>query len=470
MGGLSQACILLADDDPNFRKVVAYNLARMGTTVEAVANGREALERLASGQAFDVLLTDVRMPEMDGLELLRALRRREREAAQAPGAPDAPPRRLPVILITAHGDIEMAVQAMHDGADDFLTKPFERDRLAEKIERALRPGRLERENRALREELGRRCSFDGIVGSSPAMRELFDLMGRVAQRDATVLILGESGTGKELVARALHASGPRAAGPFVAVNCAAIPPMLLESELFGHVRGAFTGADQSREGRFQLANGGTLLLDEIGDMPPELQAKILRVLQEREVEPVGAERPVPVDVRIVAATHRDLERLARDGDFRQDLFYRLNVVALCVPPLRDRREDIPLLAKRFLERFGEPDVRLERDALERLSSWSWPGNVRELENAIERALALRADPARITAADLALVEPPRLADAAQAALYEIPDQGIVLDEVERRLIESALAKTGGNQTRAARLLGITRQKLIYRMQKHGLQG
>jgi two-component system NtrC family response regulator len=298
------------------------------------------------------------------------------------------------------------------------------------------------------------------------MRQLFELMGRVAYRDTTVLILGESGTGKELVARALHYNSPRREGRFVALNCAAIPPALLESELFGHVKGAFTGADSSREGRFQLASGGTLMLDEIGDMPLELQAKLLRVLQERQVEPVGSGKPVPIDVRIIAATHRNLEQLVQAGEFRQDLYYRLNVVPLHVPPLRDRLEDVPLLVRHFLKQFGEPGIAVEPEAIEALRRHRWPGNVRELENTIERALALREHPERITAGDIMMPPAPR--NESGGGVLEVPDEGVVIDDVEKQLILSALRKTGNNQTRAADLLGITRQKLIYRMHKYGI--
>ena len=444
--------ILLVDDDQNFRRVAAYQLGETGAEVTTAGDGREGLEAFRQGR-FDLVLTDVKMPELDGMALLREIR------ALSAG--------VPVILVTAHGDIEMAVQAMQNGATDFITKPFDRAQLRAKVERALAPGRLERENQALREELVTRYSFENLIGSSAAMRQLFELMGRVAFRDTTVLLLGESGTGKELVARALHYSSARREGRFVAVNCAAIPPALLESELFGHVKGAFTGADASREGRFQLASGGTLFLDEIGDMPLELQAKMLRALQERQVEPVGAAKPVAVDVRIIAATNRNLERLVELGEFRQDLYYRLNVVPLHLPPLRDRMEDIPLLVRHFLKRFGEPGVAIEPEAIERLRSHRWPGNVRELENTVERALALREKPDRITARDILLPEPARTETAA-AGWLEIPDEGIVIDDVEKQLILNALRKTGNNQTRAAELLGITRQKLIYRMHKYGI--
>jgi two-component system NtrC family response regulator len=441
-----RARILLVDDDPNFLKVAEFNLSRTEAEIAAFSNATDALAAFKS-DPFDLVLSDVKMPGMDGLTLLQKVR------ALAPA--------IPVILITAHGDIEMAVQAMQMGANDFLTKPFKREILLEKVDRALKVRVLERENRALREELTDRFSFKSIVGSSPAMRQLFETMSRVAERDTTVLILGESGTGKELVARALHYSGPRRGGRFVAVNCAAIPPALLASELFGHIKGAFTGADAAREGRFVAASGGTLFLDEVGDMPLDLQASVLRALQERQVEPVGADHPVAVDVRILAATHQDLEKQVQDGTFRQDLYYRLCVVPLHVPPLRDRIEDIPLLVKHFLERFDEPHVRVEPEVFEELSRHNWPGNVRELENAIERALALRSDPTRLAGHDIVLPAAPE-----RLTLFEVPDQGVNIDEIEKSLVASALRKAGNNQTRAARLLGLSRQQLIYRMHKY----
>lgn len=447
----AQTKVLVVDDDQNFLKVISFNLTQQGLQVTVAHDGLQALE-LFKSEAFDLILSDVRMPQMDGLTLLDQIRQLHEDT--------------PMIMITAHGDVEMAVQAMQAGATDFLTKPFDRMLLQKKIERALKLKRLEQENRVLREELVDRFSFENIVGNSAPMRQLFDLMRRVAHRDATVLILGESGTGKELVARAVHYASSRRDSAFVAINCAAIPPNLLESELFGHEKGAFTGADRAREGRFQVASGGTLFLDEIGDMPLDLQAKLLRVLQERVVEPVGSSKPVPVNVRIIAATNKDLEQLVRSGDFRQDLFYRLNVVPLYLPPLRDRREDIPLLVRHFLVKMGESKVVVEREAMEVLSAFDWPGNVRELENAMERALALRADPNRITPADIMLYSP---REQAESTLLKIPDEGIVLDELEKKLIISALAKTGRNQTRAAQLLGITRQQLIYRMGKYEIQ-
>lgn len=446
-----KARILVADDNPDFLQVMEYNLSGAGAEVVIAATGTEALAKFGL-ERFDLVLADVRMPGLDGMALLQEMR--------------ALNSSIPVILITAHGDIEMAVEAMQVGAADFLPKPFKRARLLEKVSRALKLEILERENRALREELITRFSFENMVGSSPAMRALFDLMARVTMRDTTVLILGESGTGKELVARALHYGGPRRKGRFVPVNCAAIPASLLESELFGHVKGAFTGAESAREGRFQAASGGTLFLDEVGDMPLELQAKLLRALQERQIEPVGSNRPVPTDVRIIAATHQDLSRMVREGKFRQDLFYRLNVVQLPVPPLRDRIGDLPLLVRYFLRHFGEPDLVVEPGALEKLERHPWPGNVRELENTIERALALRAHPDRITGEDIFLSTMQEALN--RPLLQEVPEGGIVLDEVEKQLVISAYAKSGGNQTRAAQLLGITRQQLIYRLHKYGI--
>ena len=451
MAMLNQARILLVDDDPNFQRVTAFTLMKAGAEVTSVSSANEALEAFGGGP-FDLILSDVKMPGMDGLQLLAEIR--------------AVDTQVPVILITGHGDVEMAVEALQSGANDFLTKPFDGDRLKKKIDRALRLPRLERENRALREALADRHTFGNIIGSSNAMRQLFERMRRVVHRDATVLILGESGTGKELVAQAIHYAGPRSDGHFVAVNCAAIPPTLLESELFGHVKGAFTGADRAREGRFALASGGTLFLDEIGDMPLELQAKLLRVIQERRVEPVGSNQSTSVDIRLIAATNMDLAKLVHDGEFREDLYYRLSVVPLHLPPLRDRREDIPLLVTHFLKKFGTPNVVVDREAIDLLMAGQWRGNVRELENVIERALALRASEDRITLQD---VEPQATpGPGTTCARFDIPDEGIVLDEVEKQLIERALHKTGNNQTRAAQLLGISRQKLIYRMQKFGI--
>jgi DNA-binding NtrC family response regulator len=452
---MTEKCrVLVADDEPSLRRIVEYNLVEWGFEVVSAPNGPQAVE-LFQQQPVDLVLTDIKMPPyFDGLELM------DRIHAIDPSAP--------FIVLTAFGSIEVAVEAMRRGAVDFLTKPFEREDLESKVRRAVRP-------RQLRFELRERYSFDNIIGAGKGMAELFEMMSRLIQSDTTVLIRGESGTGKELVARALHYKSARAEKRFVAVNCSAIPSSLLESELFGYVRGAFTGAEQDRMGRFESANKGTILLDEIGDMPLELQAKILRVLQEREIEPVGARETRPIDVRVICATHRNLEEMVQRGEFRSDLFYRLNVVPLAVPPLRERMEDLPFLLKHFLEKSGFDPAKLDAGVPAVLERHNWPGNVRELENVIERAVILRNIPERLTAEDfrraLSVTGTGNGVSASPSrsgCIFRIPDEGIVLDDLERQLIEQALEKTGGNQTHAAHLLGISRQTLIYRMQKYGI--
>jgi len=375
---------------------------------------------------------------------------------------------IPVIVITAYGTIESAVEAMKHGAFDYITKPVSRDELRLVLEKAVRMRRLEKENVELRAEVTDRYRFESIIGSSGKMKEVLDLAGRVAVSDASLLITGESGTGKELLARGVHFNSRRADGPFVAVNCAAIPDSLIESELFGHVRGAFTGAVKDKEGKFELADGGTLFLDEIADLRIDLQAKILRALQEREVDRVGGGTPRSVDVRVIAATNKDIERAVREGVFREDLYYRLNVITLFIPPLRDRKEDISLLVSHFLKKFNkDADVRFDPGALSVLTAYGWPGNVRELENVIERASVLRRG-ALITKDDL----PEKLKKerpGVEDIILNLPEQGISLEDLEKSLIIKALDKHKGNQTRAAEYLGITRPTLIYRMEKFGLK-
>jgi two-component system NtrC family response regulator len=373
-------------------------------------------------------------------------------------------------MLTAHGTIAAAVEAMRLGAFDYLTKPFTRDQLRASVRKALEVGRLKSENRQLRQMVTERFSFASMIAGSRAMRGATDTAARVAQSDTTVLLLGESGTGKELLAKAIHVHSGRARGPFVTLNGAAIPEHLLESELFGHKRGAFTGAVADKAGKFEAADGGTIFLDEIGDLPLVLQAKILRVLQEREIDTVGDTRPRTVDVRVVAATNRDLEKMIADGTFREDLYYRLAVVSVRVPPLRERTDDIPLLVEHFLAKHA---ARLNRAApvadkavYSALNLYAWPGNIRELENVIERALVLDRDGV-VGLDDL----PERI--HAQARRFgnvrvELPDDGVSLEGVERDLIAAALEKHGGNQTRAAAYLDITRSALLYRMQKYGL--
>ncbi len=450
---MKKATILLIDDDDSLRRVMEFSLTEAGHKVETASSGEEGL-RLFEKSSFDAVITDITMPGMNGMEVLARVRARD----------DA----LPVIMITAYGTIENAVQAMKEGAFDYITKPFNRDELRLTLEKALRLRRLEKENVELRAEVTDRYRFESIVGSSDKIKGVLDLAGRVAGSDATVLITGERGTGKELLAKGIHFNSPRSVGPFVAVNCAAIPETLIESELFGHVKGAFTGAVRDKEGKFELADGGTILLDEIGDLRVDLQAKILRVLQERMVDRVGGSKPIPVDVRVIASTNRDIEQAIKEGKFREDLYDRINVVALHIPPLRERKEDIPLLAKHFLNKFSKnAQAGMNEEALGVLVSYGWPGNVRELESVIERASVLKRGDV-ITPADL----PDKLKkekSGIENIILNLPDDGIALEDLERSLIIKALEKHGGNQTRAAEYLGITRPTLIYRMEKYGLK-
>lgn len=451
-----RARVLLVDDDESFRRVQEYQLNRAGYRVTTAADGEAALDAFRDG-LHDLVVTDVRMPGLDGLELLARVRAI---------SPDTP-----VVMITAEGTIETAVEAMKQGAFEFLTKPFPGEKLRLTLERAHEFARLQRENRELRREVEGRFSFENIIGSTPPMKAMFDSMELAAPAASTVLIFGETGTGKELVARAIHYNSPRKEGPFVTVNCGAIPETLMEAELFGYRRGAFTGADADRKGKFETADGGTLFLDEVGEIPLALQPKILRVLQSGEVDRLGADRPVRVTVRIVAATHRDLEQLASEGAFREDLYYRLAVIPLVVPPLRDRRDDIPLLADHFLRRMenetGRAGLRIPPEAFSLFDRYPWPGNVRELENTIERLVVLSRDDQLDVQS---LPEKIRgVAEAGSATGIKLPPQGVRLEELERDLICQALERNGGNRTKAARDLGLTRNTLLYRMQKHGLR-
>ncbi len=450
---MKRSTILLIDDDNSLRRVIEFSLTDGGYKVQTAASGEEGL-RLFEKTKFDTVITDITMPGMNGMEVLAKVRQRD--------------ANIPVIVITAYGTIESAVEAMRQGAFDYITKPFNRDELRLTLEKALRLRRLEQENTELRAEVIDRYRFESIIGSSARIKEVLDLAGRVAASDASVLITGESGTGKELLAKGIHFNSRRASGPFVAVNCAAIPEHLIESELFGHMKGSFTGAVKDKEGKFELADEGTLFLDEIGDLRIDLQAKILRALQERQVDRVGGSKPIDVDVRVIAATNKDLERAAQEGVFREDLYYRLNVVALVMPPLRERKEDIQLLAGFFLKKFNrDTAVTLDAPALERLKSYGWPGNVRELENAMERATVLRRG-AVITIDDL----PERLKKekpGVESIILNMPEHGLSLEELEKTLIIKALEKHANNQTRAAEYLGITRPTLIYRMEKFGLK-
>ena len=443
--------VLVVDDDASLRRIVEYNLAEEGHAVATAASGEEALRALERSR-FDLVVTDIKMPGMDGMELLRRVK------TASPGTE--------VIVITAFGTIEMAVEAMKAGAFEYITKPFNRDELKLAARKALKLRHLEVENVRLRREVARKYGFENIVGDSPAMQRVFRLVEKVADTGAPVLITGESGTGKELVARAVHYRSSRAEQPFVAVNCAAIPRDLLESELFGHVKGAFTGAIRDRSGKFEEANCGTLFLDEVGELPFDLQAKILRALQQMEITPVGSNQIITVDVRIVAASNRDLEEGTREGRFREDLYYRLAVVPIHLPSLRERPEDIPLLVAHFLKTLAPGGgVTIATEALEALKRHPWKGNVRELENTIERLLILReSDVIRVT--DLPeKIRHPAAVGRPGGFTFTFPPEGVGLEEAEKALILEALRRTGWNQSRAAQLLKVPRHILLYRMEK-----
>jgi two-component system nitrogen regulation response regulator GlnG len=465
------ARVLIADDEPSIRFVLRETLESAGHDVSDVSNGDDAL-RLLTEASFDLAFFDIRMPGASGLDLL--------ERARTVGSDVA------IVIITAQNTFENAVEAMKRGAFDYLQKPFGTQEVLALVEKALRSRALESEVRALRRALGKGAPpSERLVGKSGVLLEVFKTIGRVARSDVPVLVTGESGTGKELIARAIHAASPRAAAPFVAVNAAAIPRDLLESELFGHERGAFTGAIEARAGRFREASGGTLFLDEIGDMPVDLQAKLLRVLQSGEVTSVGGRRAEAVNVRVLAATHRDLDAAVAAGAFREDLLYRLRVVPIAVPPLRERREDIPPLIDHFLARYdaeltGGMHV-ISPDAVERLTRHAWPGNVRELENAIKRALVLAASEV-IGAEDFAFLDGGSASERVAMSLESIVRaeteaaleagvgdvHGALLARVEKPLIQTALARTGGNQLRAAELLGINRNTLRKRILELGI--
>ena len=451
----TMATILIADDDDSLRRVLEFQLREGGYAVVTAADGLAALELFTEAEV-DCLITDLRMPGLSGLELIR------RASAIA--------SETPVIVITAYGDVETAVEAMRAGAFDYVTKPFNREEILMTVEKALVFGQAISENRRLRRLVHDRFRLENVIGSSERMGRVLDLVERVARSDVTVLITGESGTGKELIARGIHFSGPRAERPFVALNCAAIPETLIESELFGHKRGSFTGAIADSKGKFEEASGGTLFLDEVSAMPPVLQPKLLRVLQEQEIVRLGESAPRKVNVRIIAATNRDLQTMIADGAFRDDLYFRLAVVPIGLPPLRERREDIPLLAEHFLKRACERhklgELRMDREVFAALSAYSWPGNVRELENTVER-MAVLSTGETITLEDLpeSIRQPPNYV---ANVLLELPADGLSIEQVEREIIRQALEMHDGNQTRAARYLDITRSALIYRMQKYGL--
>ena len=452
--------ILVVDDEAELRQAIVEILTLDGFEVDSAGSAEEAAEKLAQ-VPYDILITDLMLPGRNGVELL------DEALAKYPETIG--------LVITGHASIETAVQAIKKGAHDYLTKPFKLIELPLRVRKGLRQRQLRFENQHLRRQLKEKYSFDNMVGTGRPMKEIFELIETVAGLNTTVLIQGETGTGKELIARAIHFNSPRRDQKLVSINCGAIPETLLESELFGHVKGAFTGAIQTRIGRFEQANGGTLFLDEIGNMPQTLQIKLLRVLQEREFERVGGNSTIKIDVRIVAATSANLEEMVREGTFREDLFYRLNVIPVDLPPLRERREDIPLMIQRFLKQFTETHAleskTIAPEVIKALMSFDWPGNVRQLENIVERMVALTGPRPTIVALDL----PPEIQSRSGANLppmIEIPDEGInfqsVVSGMERELILQSLRKTGGNKKLAAKLLNLKRTTLIEKIKRIGL--
>jgi DNA-binding NtrC family response regulator len=447
--------ILVVDDDSSFRRVLQYQLKEAGYSASSAPDAKQALA-LFSETPQDAVITDLDMPEISGIEFLRQIKQQ---------SPDTP-----VIVITAYGTIDSAVEAMKLGAFHYLTKPVNRDALLHTLENALKFAGLVNENRNLREAVSAAFKFDGIVGTSSPMRRLIEQATQLARVDSTVLIAGESGTGKEILAKSIHFNSSRQARPFVVINCGAIPETLLESEFFGYRKGAFTGAVSNKQGKFEAADGGTVFLDEIGELPLALQVKVLRVVQENEIDVVGESKPRKVDVRIIAASHRDLRQMVEDGLFRQDLYYRLNVAPLRLPALRERREDVPLLvqffAERICKRYGRPLIAIDKGIMQKLQWYSWPGNVRELENTIERLIVFSKNDVA-DAKDLPdEILNPQL--TVGDAVLHIPPEGISMAQVERELVLTALERNQWNQTRAANFLHISRNVLIYRMQRYRL--
>lgn len=445
-----QTEILIIDDDTSLRRVLEFNLQEAGYKVTAAASGEEGL-RVFAEITPALVITDMKMPNMDGMQVIKSIKE------QSPATP--------VIMITAFGSVDMAVNAMKSGAYDYITKPFNRDELRFTVAKALEFSTLSAENQRLKTELANKDDFSTIIGNSTVMAKVFQVVSKVADTEASVLITGESGTGKELVARSIHNRSSRKNNPFIAINCAAIPHDLLESELFGHVKGAFTGAVRDKVGKFVQADCGTLFLDEVGELPVALQPKLLRALQERVVEPVGGTREIRLDVRVVAATNLEMDKAIADGTFREDLYYRLAVIPLHLPPLRQRQEDIALLLKHFCKRHHAEQVRFDKEAMTALKKYHWPGNVRELENLVERLLIMRSNDV-ITLADL----PDKILNPGMADnnIINLPPGGYSLEQLEKEVVTQALQQNNWNQTAAARFLQIPRHTLIYRMEKYSI--
>lgn len=446
-----KAKILIIDDDNSLRRVLEYNLQEEGYEVHAASSGEEGLYWFGQTKP-DLVITDMKMTGMDGLMVLKSIKERSPETL--------------VMIITAFGTVDVAVEAMKNGAYDYITKPFNRDELKLTVKKALQFNGLNEENKRLKSELTDKADFRTIVGSSKEMEKVFDVIRKVADTEAAILIAGESGTGKELVARSIHVNSSRRDAPFVAINCAAIPRDLLESELFGHVKGSFTGAVKDKAGKFQLAEGGTLFLDEVGELPLELQPKLLRALQEKEVEAVGGTTTQKLDVRVVSATNLDIDKAISVGTFREDLYYRLGVIPIHLPPLRERRKDIPLLIRYFCSKHGSDKVTFDKDALHTLVMYPWPGNVRELENTVERLLIMRnGDVIGIDELPEKFLEN----GVSGSAVIKLPDEGYSLEQLEREVVVQALERNHWNQTAAARFLRIPRHTLIYRLEKYGIE-
>jgi len=448
-----QSHILVVDDEASLRELLVIMLQREGYRVDEADNGVTALEKV-NHNSYDLIISDIQMPQLTGIELLRELRRREIDVT--------------VLMVTAFSSTEEAVEAMKLGAYDYITKPFKNDEIRLVIKNALERTQLQEENRKLKKELGERFSFKQLIGNSPAMKDMIALLERAAPSQVSVLICGESGTGKELVARALHVNSPRKEKAFVPINCGAIPENLLESELFGHEKGAFTGAARRKEGLFEAAEGGTLFLDEIGELPMAMQVKLLRVLQEREFRRVGGTKDLPLDIRLLAATNRDLEEAVQGGTFREDLYYRLNVIQVDLPPLRNRTTDIPPLMDYFYrKRSGQGHLPIAEAAMKCLLEYSWPGNIRELENFIERAYVIGGG--KEITPELLPPQMKKKLTGACAALEELPEEGFELEkwleDMERSVLLKALEQAGGVRTKAAEILGISFRSIRYRLAK-----
>lgn len=450
---MQKTTILLIEDDESLRETLSFKLKEKGYHVVSQAAGEKGIEFLRKNQV-GMIVSDIRMPGMDGMEVLAKAKAMRPETE--------------IILMTAFGDTEDAVNAIKSGAYHYVTKPVSSDELDILISRALHYKKMEEDIAELHTQLKERYGIKNMIGNSPPMQKVFRLAQKAAASQSTVFITGESGTGKELIARMLHYSGPRGKGPFVAINCASVPDGLLESELFGHVRGAFTGAVSDKSGKFEDADKGTLFLDELGDMPVELQAKLLRALQEREIQRVGGKKTIKVDIRVIAATNKDIQELIRGGKFREDLFYRLSVIPIALPPLRDIRDDIPMLAVYFFRKYGNGKKKVHPDVLKEFQKYPWPGNTRELENLVEQMCVL-SDHDEIAKQDIPEQYRLSCARATKHIGFTLPDEGFSLEELEKEILLKALERNQWNQTKTAEYLKMTRPTLIYRMEKFNLK-